>query len=55
MPSRPWIFPSLKVVLTSLRYFPSATFEALQKVFRGFQMPAVELLPNARPFLRGES
>lgn len=42
----------LKVVLTSLRYFPSATFEALQKVFRGFQMPAVELLPNARPFLR---
>ena len=42
----------LKVVLTSMRYFPSATFEALLKVFQGFQMPALQLLPNARHFLR---
>jgi acyl-[acyl-carrier-protein] desaturase len=42
----------LKVVLTYMRYFPSATFETLMKVFQGFRMPALQLLPNARQFLR---
>jgi acyl-[acyl-carrier-protein] desaturase len=42
----------LKVVLTHMRYFPSATFESLVKVFQGFKMPAVHLLPNKRHFLR---
>ena len=42
----------LKVVLVHMRYFPSATFETLLKVFQGFRMPALHLLPNAREFLR---
>ena len=31
----------LKVVLTHMRYFPSATFETLLKVFQGFKAPLV--------------
>ncbi len=42
----------LKVVQTHIRYFPSQAFETLLKVFEGFHMPALGLIPNGREFLR---
>jgi acyl-[acyl-carrier-protein] desaturase len=42
----------LKVVQSYIKYFPSMTFEVLQQVFNGFQMPSLNLIPNARHFLR---
>jgi len=42
----------LKVVQTHIKYFPSDAFETLKKVFDGFQMPSLSLIPNARHFLR---
>jgi acyl-[acyl-carrier-protein] desaturase len=42
----------LKVVQAHIRYFPSQAFETLQKVFQGFHMPALQIIPNAREFLR---
>jgi acyl-[acyl-carrier-protein] desaturase len=42
----------LKIVQSHIKYFPSLTFEALTKVFRGFEMPSLRFLPNARTFFR---
>ena len=42
----------LKIIQSSIRYFPSLTFEALTKVFQGFEMPALRFIPNSRAFLR---
>lgn len=42
----------LKIAQIYLRYFPSLTFETLTKVFEGFEMPSLRLIPNARHFLR---
>jgi acyl-[acyl-carrier protein] desaturase len=42
----------LQVVQSHIKYFPSQTFEVLSKVFAGFEMPAMRLIPDARAFLR---
>ena len=42
----------LKIIQSSIRYFPSLTFEALTKVFQGFKMPPLRFIPNSRAFLR---
>jgi acyl-[acyl-carrier-protein] desaturase len=42
----------LKIVQTYLTYLPDQAFETAEKVFRGFKMPALRLIPNAREFLR---
>jgi acyl-[acyl-carrier-protein] desaturase len=42
----------LQVVQSHIKYFPSQTFEVLCKVFAGFEMPAMRLIPNVRAFLR---
>lgn len=42
----------LKVIQSYIRYFPSMAFEVLRQVFDGFQMPSLNLIPNARRFLR---
>ena len=42
----------LKIIQSYIKYFPSLTFEALTKVFQGFEMPALRFIPNARTFLR---
>jgi acyl-[acyl-carrier-protein] desaturase len=42
----------LKVVQAHIRYFPSQAFESLSAVFKGFHMPALHIIPNAREFLR---
>ena len=41
----------LQVVQSHIKYFPSRTFETLTKVFAGFEMPSLRLIPNARAFL----
>ena len=42
----------LRLVQSHLKYFPSRTCEELQKVFAGFTMPPLRVLPNRRAFLR---
>ena len=42
----------LQIVRSALKYLPSATFDALKKVFTNFEMPVLRFLPNARAFLR---
>lgn len=42
----------LKIIQSYIKYFPSRTFEVLTKVVKGFAMPALGFIPNARPFLR---
>jgi acyl-[acyl-carrier-protein] desaturase len=42
----------LKFIQSYIRYFPSLTFEALTRVFAGFEMPALRFIPNNRHFLR---
>jgi len=42
----------LRLVQSYIKYFPSLTFEVLTRVFQGFVMPALRLIPNARAFLR---
>jgi acyl-[acyl-carrier-protein] desaturase len=42
----------LKVVQSHIKYFPSMTFEVLEQVFKGFHMPSLNIIPNARHFLR---
>ena len=42
----------LKIVQSHLKYFPTLTFEILNKVFLGFEMPALRFIPNARSYLR---
>jgi acyl-[acyl-carrier-protein] desaturase len=42
----------LKVVKSHIRYFPSQTFDVLKQVFEGFQMPALDIVPNRRQFFR---
>ncbi len=42
----------LKVVQSHIKYFPSFAFETLDTVFRGFEMPALRFIPNARSYLR---
>lgn len=37
----------LDLVRTHLRYLPDETLETILKVFRGFTMPALDLIPNA--------
>ena len=44
------LFPRL--VRSHLKSFPSRTCEELQKVFAGFTIPALRVLPNRRAFLR---
>ncbi len=42
----------LKIVQSHIKYFPSLTFETMNAVFRGFEMPALRFIPNARSYLR---
>ena len=42
----------LKIVQSYMRYFPSLAFETLNKVFLGFEMPALRFIPNGRSYLR---
>lgn len=42
----------LQIVQSHIKYFPSLTFEVLTKVFQGFGMPSVRVIPNKRAFLR---
>jgi acyl-[acyl-carrier-protein] desaturase len=42
----------LKIVLTYLKYLPEKTLDVMEKVFKGFQMPSLRLIPNARNFIR---
>ncbi len=42
----------LKIVQSYIKYFPSLAFETLNKVFLGFEMPALRVIPNARRYLR---
>ena len=42
----------LKIVQSYIKYFPSLAFETLNKVFLGFEMPALRVIPNARLYLR---
>ncbi len=42
----------LKIIRTYIRYFPSCTFETLNRILLGFEMPALRIIPNARAFLR---
>ncbi|HLF29364.1 MAG TPA: acyl-ACP desaturase [Anaerolineae bacterium] len=42
----------LQIVLTHLKYLPEKTLDLMEKVFRGFQMPSLRLIPNARDFIR---
>jgi acyl-[acyl-carrier-protein] desaturase len=42
----------LKVVKSHIRYFPSMTFEVLTRVFQGFKMPALDIVPDRRQFFR---
>ncbi|MGH7966325.1 MAG: acyl-ACP desaturase [Candidatus Binatia bacterium] len=42
----------LKIVQSSLKYFPSLTFDVLSQVFHRFEMPALRFIPNARAYLR---
>ena len=37
----------LKIVQSHIKYFPSLTFETMNTVFRGFEMPALRFIPNA--------
>jgi acyl-[acyl-carrier-protein] desaturase len=37
----------LELVRISAKYFPHETFDTLLKVFNGFTMPAIDLIPNA--------
>lgn len=42
----------LQMVLIHLRYQPDLTLTTMEQVLRGFRMPALRLIPNARTFLR---
>lgn len=42
----------LKIVKSHIRYFPSMTFDVLTKIFEGFEMPSLRLVPNRREFFR---
>ena len=42
----------LKIVQSHIKYFPSLAFETMNTVFRGFEMPALRFIPNARSYLR---
>lgn len=42
----------LKVVQSHLRYFPESTLEKMEEVFSDFNMPALRIIPNRRPFIR---
>ena len=42
----------LQMVLIHLRYQPDLTLATMDQVLRGFRMPALRLIPNARTFLR---
>ncbi len=42
----------LDIVLIYLKYLPDLTLQTMDEVFRGFRMPALRLIPNARNFLR---
>jgi len=42
----------LKIVQSYIRYFPSLAFDTLNKVFVGFEMPALRFIPNGRSYLR---
>jgi len=42
----------LQIVLTHLKYLPEKTLDQMQKVFEGFVMPSLRLIPNARDFIR---
>lgn len=41
----------LQIVLIHLKYLPDFTLETMERVLRGFRMPALRLIPNARNFL----
>ncbi|HEV2662616.1 MAG TPA: acyl-ACP desaturase [Ktedonobacteraceae bacterium] len=41
----------LQIVLIHLKYLPDVTLETMDRVFRGFRMPALRLIPHARTFL----
>jgi acyl-[acyl-carrier-protein] desaturase len=42
----------LRIVQSTLKFFPSLTCDTLSRVFSGFEMPALRFLPNLRAFLR---
>lgn len=42
----------LRIVQSAIKYFPSRTFDIFAKVVRGFRMPALQLIPNVRTYIR---